>query len=121
MHARNRLQDPSDQPRRKLPNAQARPLAVAHGGLGRRRHGDNAGQVLRARPSFTLLRAATQDRSQWRRPVSRDESTHTFRASELMSTDAHEVRIGCQRGNVEPAERLHGICVHESRGGALVH
>jgi hypothetical protein len=121
VHAWDRLQYPSDQPRRELPDAPIRLFAIAHGGLRRRRHRNNTGHVLRASSTFALLRAAAQDGSQQRSAVPRDKRTHSLRPSELVSAHAHQVHTGGQRGDVEPAERLHGIGVHKDLRGALVH
>ena len=87
------------------------------------RHPHDAGDVVRPRPPFALLRAANEQRVELQRrsawyPLAQRQGTDALGAAELVSADAHHVGAGSQLGDIGPWGRLDCVGV-QHRGRRL--
>ena len=71
---------------------------------------------------FVLLGPAVEKGPEARRSLAHDEGAHAFGAAELVGAQAQQVHLGRRRASeVNPGESLHGVGVHEGRGGPVMH
>ncbi len=89
-------------------------ISLSHGLAGRGGHRSNASNVLCAASSAAFL-AATVETGHEIGTVSCDQQAHTLWSTKLVGAQRNEICSGAHLGDINPAERLHGVGVEKRR------